>query len=252
MCEGVVEHLRFLFSFFFFVVVVVVVFFFFFLYLFKHLLQALPSSRQTFLMSATLSTDVKRLQKEALNRPALLKLEEGDDDDEEKDTRLRQLSLRAPLQDRFLICYVMLKLRLIQGKTIVFVNSVDQGFKLQLFLSAFFIPSLVLNSELPENSRNYILGEFDAGKCNLLIATDESHILRRAEEQLQEQEEQDPDVDEEEEVEQKKSDKSKKQKSKRAAAGAALDVAEFGVARGFDFKAVANVINFDFPVSADA
>jgi ATP-dependent RNA helicase DDX56/DBP9 len=199
-------------------------------------------------MSATLSVDVKRLQKEALNRPALLKLEEGDDEEEDKDSRLRQLSLRAPSQDRFLICYVMMKLRLVHGKTIVFVNSVDQGFKLQLFLSAFFISSLVLNSELPENSRNYVLGEFDAGKCNLLIATDESHlIVEPPASDLVEQ-----DADEQLDDEEDNQKKLPKKKGAKRSTAAALDVAEFGVARGFDFKAVANVINFDFPVSADA
>jgi ATP-dependent RNA helicase DDX56/DBP9 len=221
-------------------------------------------------MSATLSADVKKLQKEALNRPSLLKLEEGDDgDNDEKDKKLRQLSLRAPLADRFLICYVLLKLRLIQvnffvclslfpsnennfqGKTVVFVNSVDQGFRLHLFLAAFFIPSLVLNSELPENSRNFILGEFDAGKCPILIATDESHLLPREEEDVgQANEDEDANDDEDDEAE--KPNEKKKKRPKKAASKRALDVAEFGVARGFDFKAVANVINFDFPPTAEA
>lgn len=216
-------------------------------------------------MSATLSTDVKKLQKEALNRPSLLKLDEGDEVEEEKDKKLRQLSLRAPPNDRFLICYVLLKLRLIQvgfvlpfsvcwlmetqGKTVIFVNSVDQGFRLHLFLAAFFIPSLILNSELPENSRNYILGEFDAGKCQLLIATDETHLLPpEDEEEGKDKEEEDGNDDEDEEARPQSKKRGKTQKSSQRA----LEVAEFGVARGFDFKAVANVINFDFPPTPEA
>ncbi len=213
-------------------------------------LKAVPASRQTFLMSATLGAEVQRLQKEALNRPALLKLEEGDDE-QEKETQLRQLSLRAERpQDRFLICYVMQKLRLIQGKTIFFVNSVDQGFRLQLFLAAFFIQSLILNSELPENSRNYILEEFNSGKCNLLIATDESHLFRDVKQVPKKDDEEEVLEDKEEEEEGAKS----KEKKKRARGNdkSTLEQVEFGVSRGFDFKHVANVINFDFPTTPEA
>jgi ATP-dependent RNA helicase DDX56/DBP9 len=121
----------------------------------------------------------------------------------------------------------MLKLRLIQGKTLIFVNSVNQGFKLHLFLQALFIPSAVLNSELPENSRNFVLEEFDQGKYNVLIASDESHLFQN------EVLEAIPDAI-----------TGKRQKS--------LEQREYGVSRGFDFKNVANVLNFDFPEAPEA
>lgn len=47
----------------------------------------------------------------------------------------------------------MLKLKLIQGKCIIFVNDVDRCYRLKLFLEQFSIKSCVLNSELPLNSR---------------------------------------------------------------------------------------------------
>lgn len=55
--------------------------------------------------------------------------------------------------DKFLLTYVILKLRLIKGKCILFVNDVDRSYRLKLFLEQFSIKSCVLNSELPLNSR---------------------------------------------------------------------------------------------------
>ena len=55
--------------------------------------------------------------------------------------------------DKFLLTYVILKLKLIRGKCILFVNDVDRCYRLKLFLEQFSIKSCVLNSELPLNSR---------------------------------------------------------------------------------------------------
>lgn len=55
--------------------------------------------------------------------------------------------------DKFLLIYVILKLKLIKGKCIIFVNDVDRSYRLKLFLEQFSIKSCVLNSELPLNSR---------------------------------------------------------------------------------------------------
>lgn len=52
-----------------------------------------------------------------------------------------------------MLTYVILKLKLIQGKCIIFVNDVDRCYRVKLFLEQFSIKSCVLNSELPLNSR---------------------------------------------------------------------------------------------------
>lgn len=198
----------------------------------ESVLSALPASRQTFLMSATLGDDVQKLQSLALNRPALVKIEE--EEDEKEDALLHQLSLRADSEsDKFLIVYVMLKLQLIQGKSLVFVNSIRQGFKLKLLLQAFFVPSVILNSELPENSRAHILEQFNGNEFSLLIATDEAHLLGKTASETEAGGAAPPVVEGE-------TKKRRKQDS------------EYGVARGVDFKHVRNVINFDFPTSAEA
>ena len=63
------------------------------------------------------------------------------------------LNLRCSEVDKFLLIYVVLKLKLIRGKCIIFVNDVDRCYRLKLFLEQFSIKSCVLNSELPLNSR---------------------------------------------------------------------------------------------------
>lgn len=52
-----------------------------------------------------------------------------------------------------MLTYIILKLKLIQGKCIIFVNDVDRCYRVKLFLEQFSIKSCVLNSELPLNSR---------------------------------------------------------------------------------------------------
>ena len=61
--------------------------------------------------------------------------------------------VRCSEVDKFLLAYVVLKLKLIRGKCIIFVNDVDRSYRLKLFLEQFSIKSCVLNSELPLNSR---------------------------------------------------------------------------------------------------
>lgn len=55
--------------------------------------------------------------------------------------------------DKFLFAYVILKLKLIKGKCIIFVNNIERSYRLKLFLEQFSIKTCVLNSELPLNSR---------------------------------------------------------------------------------------------------
>jgi ATP-dependent RNA helicase DDX56/DBP9 len=67
---------------------------------------------------------------------------------------------------------VILKLKLIKGKCLIFVNDVDRGYRLKLYLEKFGIRSGVLNSELPFNSRFHAVQEFNRGVFDYLIATD--------------------------------------------------------------------------------
>lgn len=185
---------------------------------------------QTFLMSATINDDINELKTKFCTKPAILKL----DDEQSSNDKLVQFYAKTTEFDKFLLSYVIFKLNLIKGKTIVFVNNIDRGYRLKLFLEQFGIRCCILNSELPINSRLHIVEEFNKNVYHLLIATDEISV---------EKEEGDDDELEEGKVEQKemkpKSKKSKKDK-------------EYGVSRGVDFKNVACVLNFDLPTTSKA
>ncbi|KAG7822448.1 hypothetical protein KL942_004440 [Ogataea angusta] len=132
---------------------------------------SMKTNTQTFLMSATLNEEVTELKTKFCNKPAVLKLEDVDSDKK----KLVQYYIKTSELDKFLLIYVILKLGLIKGKILLFVNELDRGYKLKLFLQNFGIKSCLLNSELPVNSRLHIVEEFNKNVYNLLIATDESN-----------------------------------------------------------------------------
>lgn len=86
----------------------------------------LPKIYQAILASATLSQDVRSLKSLVLHNPVTLKLEEPD---LAPATQLTHYHLAAEEIDKATILYALLKLHLIRGKTIVFVNSVDKCYK---------------------------------------------------------------------------------------------------------------------------
>lgn len=59
----------------------------------------------------------------------------------------------ATEEDKFLLLYALLKLALIRGKALLFVNTLERSYRLRLFLEQFSIPACVLNGELPLRSR---------------------------------------------------------------------------------------------------
>ncbi|KAI9638214.1 putative ATP-dependent RNA helicase [Dioszegia hungarica] len=155
------------------------------------------------LVSATLSEDVEGI-KAWLKQPAILTLSEH------TASLLTQFVTHTTERDKFLLIYVLLKLKLIRGKSIVFVNDIDRGYRLKLFLGQFGIKTCVVNSELPLASRYHVVEEFNRGVYDVVVATDEAN---------------------EEEVQPRKRQK--------------VDPAS--MARGIDFTNAASVINFDLP-----
>lgn len=176
------------------------------------IVKSLPNIYQGFLMSATLE-DLEGLERIVLHNPLLLKLEE-----DAKQGELMQYYLKVPKHDRYLLLYVFIKLGVLRDKGLFFVNGIDAGYRLKLFFEQFHISSVVLNSELPLQSRLSIIQQYNAGYFNYLIATDDST-----------------------DVQQKTSSKSKNKHKKRK------KDEEYGVSRGVDFQRVAFVVNVDFP-----
>eukprot|EP00698_Gefionella_okellyi_P020889 TRINITY_DN6652_c0_g1_i1.p1 TRINITY_DN6652_c0_g1~~TRINITY_DN6652_c0_g1_i1.p1 ORF type:complete len:433 (-),score=112.56 TRINITY_DN6652_c0_g1_i1:660-1934(-) len=215
---------------------------------------AVPVTRQAFLMSATLSPEIDSLKKLILHNAVVLKLHDAVAPDEEK---LTQYSVKCKDEDKFLLMYALLKLRIIKGKSIVFVNDIARCYKLKLFLDAFSLRAAVLNSELPSESRQHILNDFNRSLFDTLIATDESlgdeaddveAPLAAAPESTatpsaaaaaEQPAAATADTDDAEQP-------KKKRKSKKKFKEDGRKEAEYGVARGIDFKGVDTVVNFDF------
>eukprot|EP00842_Homolaphlyctis_polyrhiza_P006004 jgi/Hompol1/6404/HPOL_000947-RA len=143
----------------------------------RKLFDHLPQIFQSYLMSATLSEDVEELKQLVLRNPAILKLEESPDEQ----NLLKQYYIECTEQEKFLLTFFILKLHVHpfgNGKTILFVNSIERSYRLKLFLEQFGIKSCTLNSELPLKSRYHIVQEFNRGVYDFIIATDESSELK--------------------------------------------------------------------------
>lgn len=186
------------------------------------ILRRLPPFCQTVLTSATLSPEVMNLKRLALRNPVTLKLE-----DVPQTEQLAQYVIRCEEDDKFALLCALFKLRLIRGKTLIFVSTVDRCFVVKLFLEQFGIRACVLNSELPVSSRCFIVNQFNEGRYEIVVASDEKPEAPKA-------------AGEGGDAKKKKPKSSRKQDR------------EYGVCRGLDFQYVTNVINLDFPTSVAA
>ena len=167
-------------------------------------------------MSATLNAELEALRGLFCRDPLLINLE-----DAEKDSKkVKQYIIKCAEDEKFLLVYAMFLLKLIKGKTIIFVGDVDRSYRVKLFLEQFGVKSCVLNSELPLTSRLHIVEEFNKNIYEILIASDENEIMGPNEERP-----------------------SKKAKT----ATPKQSKADSGVSRGIDFLNVACVLNFDMP-----
>lgn len=160
------------------------------------------------------------------------------------------MKYRCGEDEKFLLLYVIFKLKLIKGKVIIFTNDTDRCYHLKLYLEQFGIRSCILNSELPVNSRIHVVEEFNKNVYDIIIASDEHEILG---------DEDAPKVDEAEEniasVEKATPNKKEgvdakgKEPVKKKRKATETDK-EYGISRGIDFKNVACVLNFDLPTSS--
>ncbi|ORY76592.1 P-loop containing nucleoside triphosphate hydrolase protein [Protomyces lactucae-debilis] len=139
-----------------------------------------------------------------------------------------QYYVKCAEEEKFLLTYVILKLKLIHGKLIIFVNEIDRCYRLKLFLEQFGIKSCVLNQELPVNSRQHIVEQFNTGVYDIVIAADDAEVMGDKDES-------------DDELKTEATTTSRKRKRK-------IDK-EFGVSRGVDFRNVACVLNFDLPTT---
>ncbi|CAN8229374.1 unnamed protein product [Cochlearia groenlandica] len=189
----------------------------------------IPRRCQCLLISATTSSDVEKLKKLILHNPVVLTLQEGSDKEEPVPSNVQQFWISCSAQDKLLHILALLKLEVVQKKILIFINTINMGFKLKLYLEKFGIKTAILNGELPQNSRLHILEQFNAGLFDYLIATDDNSQSKIKEEA-------------------KGEDNNNENKKNKRRGKPKLD-AEFSVVRGIDFKKVHTVINYDMPQS---
>jgi ATP-dependent RNA helicase DDX56/DBP9 len=144
-----------------------------------------------------------------------------EEEDTSKPDLLAEFYYVIPQEDKLLLMYTLLQLKLLKGKTLVFVQHIDTCFRLKLFLERFSIRSAVLNSELPHASRRHILEQFNQGVFHLLIATSEDDLLAMHAAP--------PATTSSSGSSQGKKGKSKSRRD-----------TDYGVGRGFDFRKLAN------------
>lgn len=215
------------------------------------LAKAIPKSVQTTLMSATLSTDVDTMKGLFCQNPVVVNLQHSAADA----ASVTEYSVRCSEDDKFLLIYVIFKLKLVKGKCIVFVDDIDRSYRVKLFLEQFGVRSCVLNSELPVNSRIHVVEEFNKGVYDIIIASDEHEVVGGPEAPRlpalatdePETQEDDAAVDTGNPAEETGSALRQKRKRRRG-----KNDTEYGISRGIDFQNVAAVLNFDFPTSVDS
>lgn len=199
---------------------------------------ALPRSVQTMLISATITPDVQSITALFLHNPATV-----DVADEASGGGLRQFYLKCSHHDKFLLMYALFKLNRIPGRSLIFVNSVDRGFRLKLFLGQFGVSTGVLNCELPLASRWHSIQAFNRGLFDILIVTDDPKLMvGRAGEGGA------ADAAGAAAAEEGATADAKKGRKRPKQTASAAD-AEFGVSRGVDFADVTAVVNMDLPES---
>ncbi|RMJ12316.1 ATP-dependent RNA helicase DBP9 [Fusarium kuroshium] len=209
----------------------------------ESLARSVPKGVQVMMMSATLTDEVDTLKGIFRRDPTLLDLKEKEAEGE----GITQFVAKCGEDEKFLLAYVIFKLRLIKGKCIIFVSDIDRCYRLKLFFEQFGIRSCILNSELPLNSRVHVVEEFNRNVYDIIIAADEKNDMlgddEAAEGEGDEAKEKAVEGDNDAEAETKRpKKKAKKSKGDK----------EYGVSRGVDFKKVSAVINFDLPTTASS
>ncbi|KAF2398029.1 ATP-dependent RNA helicase DBP9 [Trichodelitschia bisporula] len=224
--------------------------------------KAVPKGAQAFLMSATLKAEaeLEKLKGLFCQNPVVLEL----DEEEKESGTVTQYTVKCAEDEKFLLAYTIFMLKLIKGKTIIFVGDIDRCYRLKLFLEQFGIKSCVLNSELPVNSRVHVVEQFNKNVYDIIIATDEHEVLgdeegngskRRKTEQAPTDDTEPTedatteDAPAEPEADDEDATAKMPKKDKKGISKAKQDK-DYGVARGIDFRNVACVLNFDLPTSS--
>ncbi len=95
----------------------------------ENISRALPKGVQTIMMSATLSTELDTLKGIFCRNPTMLDLNEEIGAEDEK---LSQFYVKCGEDDKWLIAYLIFRLQLIKGKSLIFVADIDRSYRLKV------------------------------------------------------------------------------------------------------------------------
>ncbi|KAL8727601.1 MAG: hypothetical protein Q9181_005653 [Wetmoreana brouardii] len=204
--------------------------------------KSLPSTVQTMLMSATLTTEIETLKALYCRNPVVVEVEDRSGDD----GGVTQYVVKCAEDEKFLLAFVIFKLKLIKGKCIIFVADTDRCYRLKLFLEQFGVKGCILNSELPVNSRCHVVEEFNKNVYDIILASDENEVLGNEEKTGHPRDNQAMPPERRHDGGDRGGTTTAKVKRRKST----NDSKEYGIARGIDFKNVACVLNFDLPMTS--
>ncbi|KAI9741064.1 MAG: ATP-dependent DNA/RNA helicase [Cirrosporium novae-zelandiae] len=230
----------------------------------RSIATSIPKGVQSFLVSATLTTNIDTLKGLFCQDPAVAEVDERDDEGE-----VLQYIIKCAEKEKFLLLFLILRLKLIQGKFIIFVQNIDRCYRLKLYLEQFGIKSCVLNSELPINTRVHVVEEFNKNIYDIIIASDEHEAIRGGADLTRENKatKTSNSMKDSQKLKIKKSEESKAMEIENGEVGsdseskniqmpprkkkkATKQDKEYGLSRGIDFQNVACVLNFDLPTTS--
>lgn len=88
----------------------------------------MPRNVQTILLSATLNDEVEIVKNLYLHNPAVLKLKDTAELPDPIQLEQYQIACESE-EDKFVLLYSIMKLNLVKGKSLIFVNSVNRCYK---------------------------------------------------------------------------------------------------------------------------
>lgn len=71
--------------------------------------------------------------------------------------------------DKFLVLYTFLKLEILNGKTLIMASSLEQAYKIKMFLEKFQMRSYVVNPEQTKTFKRSVVHFFNIGQYSILI-----------------------------------------------------------------------------------
>ena len=71
--------------------------------------------------------------------------------------------------DKYILLFSLIKLAIIEGKTLIVVNDIVEAYRIKMFLKKFTLLSFVLAPDMPKNQISSILHFFHIGQFDLLI-----------------------------------------------------------------------------------